>query len=270
MAALTSWAEGRVREACAIWEGWLLEQPVDALTVRLLHDSYYFLGDTRQLRDSPGRVLGAWDVAQPGYLKVCGMFAFGAEECGQYGLAEEQGMRALSEDMRDPWARALLRHGVGREWEGGRVGEMRRKRWKDGRPALWAGETYWGRIELVVVRVVRRTSLRFLLPWITVHAVVHVYEMMSRRYEGQRLLRTSRRWWDDANLLFTHLHWHWGLFQLEEGQFEKCVSRYDYWIREDHSGEVRSTRKEEEKERRGEGRREKRDRRDTAGTRRRD
>jgi len=77
------------------------------------------------------------------------MFAFGAVEMHQYSLAEEQGMRALSEDMRDPWA---------------------------------------------------------------LHAVAHVYEMQGRKYEGQRLLRTTRYWWDSANLMFTHLHWHWALF----------------------------------------------------------
>lgn len=91
-----------------------------------------------------------------------------------------------------------------------------------------------------------------------VHAVVHVYEMQSRRYEGQRLLRTSRWFWDDANHLFTHLHWHWGtcvcvltvtshepkhvligggagLFQLEDGQYERTMARYDTWIRDESS-----------------------------------
>jgi hypothetical protein len=62
VAAMTSWAEGRMREACSIWEAWLLEQPVDALVIRLLHDSYFFLGDSQQLRDSVGRGLGGWEA----------------------------------------------------------------------------------------------------------------------------------------------------------------------------------------------------------------
>lgn len=33
------------------------------------------------------------------------MLAFGAQECRQMALAEEQGMRALSDDMEDAWAR---------------------------------------------------------------------------------------------------------------------------------------------------------------------
>jgi hypothetical protein len=105
----------------------------------LLADTYYFLGDSEQLRDSPGRVMGAWDAQRPGYLKVrmppqsggdlgfalrcdhpslrncffhhlqlCGMLAFGAQECRQMALAEEQGMRALSDDMEDAWARELF------------------------------------------------------------------------------------------------------------------------------------------------------------------
>lgn len=105
--ALNAWAEGRIREAAAVLEGWLLENPWDILAIRILHDTYFFLGDARNLRDSVARVMGAWDAFRPGYLKLCGMLAFGAEECGQYALAEEQGMRALSEEMRDPWARAF-------------------------------------------------------------------------------------------------------------------------------------------------------------------
>ena len=71
-----------------------------------------------------------------------------------------------------------------------------------------------------------------------VHAVVHVYEMLGRRYEGQRLLRDTRWFWSEANLLHCHLHWHWGLFQIEEGQFERSFIRYDWWIRENHSPEA--------------------------------
>ena len=37
-------------------------------------------------------------------VQLCGMFAFGAAECRQYSLAEEQGMRALNEDTKDAWA----------------------------------------------------------------------------------------------------------------------------------------------------------------------
>ncbi|KAA0166550.1 hypothetical protein FNF27_02116 [Cafeteria roenbergensis] len=175
VAALHAWSDGRIREAAAILEGWLLEQPHDVLAVRVLHDTYYFLGDAEQLRDSPGRVMGGWDAQRPGYLKLCGMFAFGAQECRQFALAEEQGMRALSEEMEDPWA---------------------------------------------------------------LHAVVHVYESLGRRYEGQRLLRTSRWFWDSATLLNVHLHWHWGLMQLGDGQFERAMGRYDEWLREDSATEA--------------------------------
>ncbi len=139
VAALHAWSDGRIREAAAILEGWLLEQPHDVLAVRVLHgeiwqrqrpdcaalaricpappasdprseghcprqtsrrathadslpvrsrtaqrpppvrpfarccaDTYYFLGDAEQLRDSPGRVMGGWDAQRPGYLKVGG------------------------------------------------------------------------------------------------------------------------------------------------------------------------------------------------------
>jgi hypothetical protein len=68
---------------------------------------------------------------------------------------------------------------------------------------------------------------------VAVHAVTHVYESQGRRYEGQRLLRTSRWFWDKAELLQVHLHWHWALMQLGDGQYERAMGRYDEWIRED-------------------------------------
>lgn len=175
LAALHAWSEGRQREAAGILEAWLLEQPCDALALRLLHDTYYFLGDAQNLRDSAMRVIGAWDAGHPDYLRVCGMLAFGAEEAGQFALAETQAMRVLSEDGRDAWA---------------------------------------------------------------LHALIHVYESSGRRYEGQRMLKDARWFWDEANMLHEHLHWHWGLFQLEDGQFERAMMRYDWWIRETHSGEM--------------------------------
>jgi len=67
---------------------------------------------------------------------------------------------------------------------------------------------------------------------------VHVYESLGRRYEGQRLLRTSRWFWDRADLLQTHLHWHWGLMQLADGQYERAMGRYDEWLREDSATEI--------------------------------
>jgi hypothetical protein len=70
------------------------------------------------------------------------------------------------------------------------------------------------------------------------HAVVHAYECMGRRYEGERLLRTARWWWDESALLSKHLHWHWALFQLESGHFEKAAFRYDAWMREGGSSDA--------------------------------
>lgn len=65
-AAVTALCDGKLRRAAALWEAALLEQPVDAVTSRLLHDVYLWLGDAVALRDSVARVMPRWEAPMPG------------------------------------------------------------------------------------------------------------------------------------------------------------------------------------------------------------
>ena len=163
-AVAEAWAAGRLRLAAAILESLLTSAPHDLLGARMLHDTYYSLGDAANLRNSSARVLQAWDPGMPFYSRVAGMAAFGFGECGQYDRAEELAMQALGSDPGDVWA---------------------------------------------------------------AHAAIHVYDATSRLNEGDRLLRELRSHWEGSAQLSHHLHWHWALLNLEEGQHGEAMTRFD-------------------------------------------
>lgn len=124
IAALGHWREGRIGDACRIWESILVETPQDLLALRLHHGMSFWLGRREALRNAPAAVLGRIAESTPGYGAVLGMFAFGLEECGDYPRAEEFGRRALTLNPDDLWALHAVahvmemqgRHEEGREW----------------------------------------------------------------------------------------------------------------------------------------------------------
>jgi len=133
--ALKRWAAGD-------WDGYRgdLERiaaiyPRDVLAVLFGHLADFFQGDRDSLRNRVGRVLPAWSRADPGYGFMLGMLAFGQEECGAYGVAEENGRRAIDLDPEDCWAQHAVAHVMemqGRQAEG--IAFM------EGRKADWAQE----------------------------------------------------------------------------------------------------------------------------------
>ena len=97
-------AAGRWALAARVLEAQLAAAPADSLLLRLAHDIYLFLGDSRGLRDSVARAFQAWDPTMAGFPYVCGMLAFGLGETGQLERAEELAMAALHMESRDAWA----------------------------------------------------------------------------------------------------------------------------------------------------------------------
>jgi hypothetical protein len=108
--AIEALSAGRWRLATRVLEAQLAAEPCDALLLRMLHDAYFFLGDSSSLRDSPARSFQAWDPTMPGFGRVCGMLAFGLEETGQLARAEDVGMMALNLDPLDVWALHAVVH----------------------------------------------------------------------------------------------------------------------------------------------------------------
>ena len=110
IAALDHWREGRIGDACRIWESILVAAPKDLLALRLHHGMSFWLGNREALRNAPAAVLGRIDENTPGYGAVLGMFAFGLEECGDYVRAEELGRRAQTLNPNDLWALHAVAH----------------------------------------------------------------------------------------------------------------------------------------------------------------
>ena len=102
--AVQSWADGEWERAAGFLERALLRESRDLLALKVAQDLYFFIGNQQDLLGVVERVVGAWPSDRPGYGYVCGMYAFGLEENGQYDAAEQQAGKALEQNPRDVWA----------------------------------------------------------------------------------------------------------------------------------------------------------------------
>jgi tetratricopeptide (TPR) repeat protein len=133
LAAARAAAEGEWDTACESWERILVDHPRDIAALLFAHLFDFYRGDALNLRRRPERVLPQWSPELPLYGYVLGMHAFGLEESGHYGQAEDAGRAALEVNRRDPWAIHAVTHVFemqGRHEDG--------SRWLGGRAADWA------------------------------------------------------------------------------------------------------------------------------------
>src|SRR3546814_16208605 len=105
IAAISAWADGD-------WAGYkrrldlvAAEHPRDLLAIQAGHLSDFYHGDRENLRGRIARALPSWTADLPGYSYVLGMLAFGLEECGDYGSAEETDRHPLALAPHTAWAR---------------------------------------------------------------------------------------------------------------------------------------------------------------------
>jgi tetratricopeptide (TPR) repeat protein len=110
LAAVKAWSEGRSPDATLLWESILTDWPTDALALRFGQDAYLFLGRSLSIRDTAARVLPAWDRDNPLTSFILGTYAFGLEEAGELGPAEDAGREALARNPRDVWAAHAIAH----------------------------------------------------------------------------------------------------------------------------------------------------------------
>ncbi len=101
--AIGSWATGDWTGAAQGLDALLRQWPADLLALQVGHQLDFFLGDAGNLRDRPGRTLPDLDPEHPHTALVRGMQAFGLEEAGHYGPAEETGLAALAVNPDDVW-----------------------------------------------------------------------------------------------------------------------------------------------------------------------
>ncbi len=110
VAAVKALADGRSIDATLAWEAILTDWPTDALALRFAQDAYFFLGQSLAIRDSIARVWPAWERGHPLASFLLGAYAFGLEEAGELGRAEEAAREALALNPKDAWATHALAH----------------------------------------------------------------------------------------------------------------------------------------------------------------
>jgi tetratricopeptide (TPR) repeat protein len=109
-AALLPWANGKLDQGHRDLDRHLLDHPRDLLALQLAHLGDVALGRTMMLHDRIARAWPYWQSGDAAYSYLLGMKAFGLEENGQYGLAEELGRLAVELEPRDPWAVHAVAH----------------------------------------------------------------------------------------------------------------------------------------------------------------
>jgi tetratricopeptide (TPR) repeat protein len=115
--------------------------PRDLLAIQAGHMIDFYHANARSLRDRITRVLPHWSPDIPGYSFLLGMHAFGLEETGDHGRAEETGRRALEMNPADSWAHHAVAHVMemqGRPQDG--IG------WMIAREQHWSGDDNFFRI----------------------------------------------------------------------------------------------------------------------------
>ncbi len=130
--AIRLWAEGDWDGARAALDRLSMDHPRDMLALQIGHLCDFYHGDRDNLRGRVMRAAAHWTPDLPNYGFVIGMRAFGQEECGAYGQAEEDGRHAIALDPEDCWAQHAVAHVMemqARQAEGIAWMEDRREHW---------------------------------------------------------------------------------------------------------------------------------------------
>jgi tetratricopeptide (TPR) repeat protein len=222
LAAIAALAAGRTSEATRLWEDVLVDHPTDALALRFVEDAYFFLGESLAIRDAAARVLPAWDRENPLTSFIHGLYAFGLEETGELGRAEDFGRAALARNPADAWAAHALAHVLetdNRHEEGIAFLKTSRPSWSTAH--FMAGHNGW-HLALYLIEAGRFAEVladydRFTAPKLAADMTLDRIDAASLLWRlelagvdvGERWRPVARQWMahvDDHVLAFNDLH----------------------------------------------------------------
>jgi hypothetical protein len=110
IAALDLLLAGQWTAAAEALDRHSVDYPRDIVALQSGHLMDFYRANARDLRDRIARALPKWSVDMPGYSILLGMHAFGLEETGAYGRAEDVGRRAVDLQPLDCWAHHAVAH----------------------------------------------------------------------------------------------------------------------------------------------------------------
>ncbi|XP_063784949.1 tetratricopeptide repeat protein 38 isoform X2 [Pseudophryne corroboree] len=110
VAALETFAKGNLPKASDYWERILQDHPLDLLAMKFAHDTYFYLGEQTQMRDSVARILPYWAPSNPLSSYVKGMHSFGLLETNFYDEALKVASEALAINQKDAWSVHTVAH----------------------------------------------------------------------------------------------------------------------------------------------------------------
>jgi tetratricopeptide (TPR) repeat protein len=135
LAAARRWIAGDLAGAGGLLGDISVRYPRDLLALFVGHQIDFFRGDAVNLRDRIGRALTAWGDKDPQSGFLFGMYAFGLEECNQYGQSAEAGQRAVELNPDDVWGIHAVVHTYEMQAQvpaGVRFMRERRRDWSEG------------------------------------------------------------------------------------------------------------------------------------------
>jgi tetratricopeptide (TPR) repeat protein len=110
LAALSHQVKGARAAAVALMDRHLMRYPFDILAHQVTTLADGFLGRFRWVRDRSARALPLWSKDQPGYATMLAFHAFGSEEAGDYGRAEDESREAAELEPTSFWPHHTVAH----------------------------------------------------------------------------------------------------------------------------------------------------------------
>src|SRR5690348_8943659 len=143
LAALSHFVHGARAAAVAVLDRHLMRYPFDLVAHQGATLTDGFLGRFHWVRDRSARALPFWSKDQPGYGTLLAMHAFGLEEAGDYGRAEDESRAAAELEPLSFWPHHTVAHVMemtGRPEDG--LG------WMAAREPLWSTPDHMNRVHI--------------------------------------------------------------------------------------------------------------------------
>lgn len=96
--------------AARIWDKVLEARPGDILAHKCAHETWFLVGNAKQMLASTTAALSRLDISHPSYAVAAAQHGFALEENGDYAAAESWGRLALDMAPSDCWALHCLAH----------------------------------------------------------------------------------------------------------------------------------------------------------------